>query len=121
MFHIGIGMKAHDDVLPLVDVRNQLLGIVLKAQEEVVTVMVMVGGSGELVLDAFPGGEVGGVLVAILPDGAPAGEDGGRSGGADLVGSGEAALEDAADHQGMGLGVEGVELGGDVGFWVDVR
>lgn len=74
----------------------------------------------ELVLDAFPGGEVGSVLVAVFPDGAPAGQYGCRSGGADLVGSGEAALEDAADHQGVRFHVEGVELGGYVGVRINV-
>ncbi|PKI31091.1 hypothetical protein CRG98_048518 [Punica granatum] len=34
----------------------------------------------------------------------------------DLGGGGEAAHEEAADHEGVGLGVEGVELGGDVGL-----
>lgn len=61
-----------------------------------VTVRVDVGG--ELVLDAFPGGEVGGLLVAVLPDGAPRLEDGAGGGGADLGRGGKAVLEEAADH-----------------------
>lgn len=75
----------------------------------------------ELVLDALPGGEVGGVLVAVLPDGAPGAEDGAGGGAADLVGGGESTLEDAARHEVVGLAVEGVELGGDVRLGVDVR
>lgn len=97
--------------------RNELLVIVLEAQE-FVTVLVDVGG--ELVLDALPGGDVGGVLVAVLPDGAPGLEDGAGRGGADLDGGGEAGVEDAPDHEGMGIRVEGVELGGDVGLRGDV-
>lgn len=98
--------------------RNELLGIVLET-EKLVTVGVDVGG--ELVLDALPGREVGRVLVPVLPDGAPRLEDGARRGGADLGRRGEAALQEAADHQGVGLRVEGVELGGDVGLRTDVE
>lgn len=76
--------------------RNELLRIVLEA-EEFVTVLVDV--SGELVLDPLPSREVSRVLVAVLPDGAPRLEDGARSGGADLRRRGEAALEEAADHE----------------------
>lgn len=98
--------------------RHELPGVVFKAEE-----LVSRGGveaSGELVLDAFPRGDVGGVLVAVFPDGAPGLEDGARGGDADLGGGGEAAFAEAEDHEGVGIGVEGVELGGDVGVWVDV-
>lgn len=92
---------------------NKLLGIVLEAKKLVASV-IHVGG--ELVLDPLPGGEVGGLLVAVLPDGAPGLEHGPRGGISDLERGGEAVLEDAADHEGVGLRVEGVELGGNVGL-----
>lgn len=109
-------METHDDFLPLVNMGNELLGVVLEA-EEFVTVRVDV--SGELVLDPLPSREVSGVLVAVLPDGAPGLEDGAGRGGADLRRRGEAALEEAADHEGVGLRVEGVELRRDVGLGAD--
>ena len=59
------------------------------------------------------------VLVAVFPNGAPQLQDGLWSGGADLHRRGQAMLEEAADHEGVGFRVEGVELGGDVGLWVD--
>ena len=75
---VGVGVVGHDDVLPLVEVRDELVRVVFEAEE------VGVGGNvvvrSELVLDAFPGGEVGGVLVAVLPDGAPGGEHGAGGG-----------------------------------------
>lgn len=74
---------------------HQQFEVVFEAQE-LITVGADMGG--ELVLDALPGGDVGGVLVAVLPDGAPTGEDGGGGGGSDLVGGGEAAPQEAADH-----------------------
>jgi hypothetical protein len=80
-----------------------------------------VGGRGELVLDALPRREVGGVLVAVLPDRAPRGEHGRRGGGADLVGGGGAAGGDAAQHEVVRGDGEGVELRGDVRRGVDCR
>lgn len=114
---VGVGVVGHDDVLPLVEVRDELVRVVFEAEE------VGVGGNvvvrSELVLDAFPGGEVGGVLVAVLPDGAPGGEHGAGGGGADVGGGGEAAEEEGAEHEGVGGGGEGVELGRDVGVGGD--
>lgn len=113
--------------------RNELGSIVLKTQVIVSNFVIGIGmiraksdvtvvvEDGEFVLDALPGGEIGGVLVAVLPDGAPAGEDGGRGGGFDFVGRGEAALENTGDHEGVGLLVESVELGGEVGERGDFR
>jgi len=80
-----------------------------------------VGRRGELVLDALPRGEVGGVLVAVLPDRPPGGEHGERRGAADLVGGGGAAGADAAQHEPVGGGAEGVELRRDVWGRVDGR
>lgn len=97
--------------------RNTLLRIVFEAKEFVTGVRVHV--RGELVLDSLPRGEVGGVLVAVFPDGAPRLQDGAWSGGADLRRRGQAVLEEAADHEGVGFRVEGVELGGDVGLRAD--
>lgn len=114
---VGVGVVGHDDVLPLVDVRDELVGVVFEAEEVGVGIRVVVGG--KLVLDAFPGGEVGGVLVAVLPDGAPGGEHGAGGGGADVGGGGEAAEEEGAEHEGVGGGGEGVELGRDVGVGGD--
>lgn len=96
-----------------------MLGIVFEAKELVTGGRVDVGR--ELVLDALPRGEVGGVLVAVFPDGAPGLEHGARRGGTDLGWGGEPVLEEAADHQGVRLRVEGVELGGDVGLRADVE
>lgn len=98
--------------------RNELLVVVLETQE-FVTVLVDMGG--ELVLDALPCGDVSGVLVAVLPDDPPGLENGSGRGGPDLGRVGEAALEKALDHEGMGLRVEGVELGRDVGLRGDVK
>lgn len=98
---------------------NELLRIVFEAKELVTVGRVDVGR--ELVLDALPRGEVGGVLVAVFPDSAPGLEHGPRRGGADLARGGEPVLQEAADHQGVGLRVEGVELGGDVGLRADVE
>lgn len=98
--------------------RHELPRVVLEAEELVARGRVE--ARGELVLDPFPGGEVGGVLVAVFPDGAPGFEDGARGGDADLGGGGEAAFAEAEDHEGVGVGVEGVELGGDVWLRVDV-
>lgn len=98
--------------------RNELLGIVLEA-EEFVTVLVDMGG--ELVLDALPRGEVSRVLVPVLPDGAPRLEHGSRRGGSDLSRVGEPALQEAPNHQGVGLRVESVELGRDMGLRTDVE
>lgn len=98
--------------------RHELPRVVFKAEE-----LVAGGGieaRGELVLDPFPRRDVGGVLVAVLPDGAPRFEDGARGGDADLGGGGEAAFAEAEDHEGVGFGVECVELGGDVRLRVDV-
>ena len=113
MFEIGVAVRGHNDLLPLINVRNELVRVVLEA-EEGVTVGIEV--RLELVLDALPGSEVCGFLVAVLPDGAPGLEDGAGGGVDDLGGGGEAAVEEGADHEGVGFGVEGVELGGDVGF-----
>lgn len=74
---------------------------------------------GELVLDALPRGEVGGVLVAVLPYRPPRGEHGGRGSGADLVDSGGAAREDAPQHEAVRRDGEGVELRGYVRGRVD--
>lgn len=98
--------------------RNELLGIVLET-EEFITILVDMGG--ELVLDALPSGEVSGVLVAVLPDGAPRLEHRSWRGGSDLGWGGEPALQEAANHQGMGLRVESVELGGDMGIGTNIE
>lgn len=118
VLEVGVSVEGGDDVLPLVNVRYELVWVVLEEEDWVAAAGVDVGI--ELVLDALPGGEVGCVLVAVLPDGAPGAEDGAGGGAADLVRGGEAALEDAAGHEGVGVAVEGVELGGDVGLGVDV-
>lgn len=86
--------------------------IVLEANEFITGIGIHV--RGELVLDPLPSGEVSGVLVAVLPHGPPRFEDGTRRSGSDLSGSGQAMLADAADHEGMGVGVESVELRGNV-------
>ena len=65
-------------------------------------------------MDSLPRGEVRGVLIAVFPDGAPRLKD-----GADLRRCGQAVLEEAANHEGVGFRVEGVELGGDVRLRVD--
>ena len=65
-------------------------------------------------MDSLPRGEVRGVLVAVFPDGAPRLKD-----GADLRWCGQAVLEEAANHEGVGFRVEGVELGGDVRLRAD--
>jgi len=116
---VGVGVVGHDDVLPLVDVGDELVRVVFEAEEVGVGGGVVVGG--EFVLDAFPGGEVGGVFVAVLPDGTPGGEDGAGSGAADVGGGGEAVEEEGAEHEGVGGGGEGVELGGDVGVGGDEK
>ena len=56
------------------------------------------------------------VLVAVFPNGAPQLQDGLWSGGADLHRRGQAMLEEATDHEGVGFRVEGVELGGESGW-----
>jgi hypothetical protein len=95
-----------------------LLSIVLETQK-FITVLVEV--SAELVLDALPGRDVSRVLISVLPDGAPRLEYVTRRGVSDLGRAGEPGLHEAPDHQGMGLGVEGVELGRDVGLRADVE
>ncbi|KAK7836067.1 coproporphyrinogen-iii oxidase 2, partial [Quercus suber] len=62
---------------------------------------------GVLVLDSLPRGEVRGVLVVVFPD------------DVDLCRCGQAVLEEAVDHEGVGFWVEGVKLGGDVGLRAD--
>ena len=99
-------MIARDYVLPLANVRDELLLSVVFEAEEIIAA----GDDGELVLDTFPRREVGGVLVTVFPDGAPRLEDGVWSCGADLGGGGEAVLEEAEGHEGVGGGVECVEL-----------
>lgn len=110
-------MESHDNVLPLINMGNELLRIVLEAKEFVTVVWIHV--CGELILDALPRGEVGGVFVAVLPDGTPRLEDGAWGCEADLRRCGEALLEEAADHEGVRFRVEGVELGGDVRLRAD--
>ena len=61
---------------------NGLIRIVFEAKEFVTGIGVHV--CGELVLDSLPSGQVSGVLVAVLPHGAPRFEDGARRGGSDL-------------------------------------
>lgn len=99
--------------------RNKLLGIILEVQELITGAGVDVGG--ELLLDALPRGEVGRVLVPVLPHRAPGLEDGAGRGGPNLGGGRQALLEDALDHEGVGIRVEGVELGRDVGVGANVR
>lgn len=101
-------MKARDNVMPLCNVGNKLLRIVFE-KKEFVTVFFVAAGA-ELVLDAFPRREEGGALVAVLPDGAPALEHRTRGRGADFVGGGETVLKDAADHEGVRVGIERVKL-----------
>ena len=108
-------MRLRDYVPPHADVGDALRGVGLEVE------VPPVGRRGELVLDALPRGEVGGVLVPVLPDGPPRGEHGERRGGADLVGGGGAAGEDAAQHEPVRGGAEGVELRGDVRGRVDDR
>lgn len=74
----------------------------------------------KLVLYTLPRGEVRCILVPVLPDGAPRLEDSAWGGDADLSRSRESMLADAADHERVRLGVEGIELGGDVGVGTDV-
>nr|POE45710.1 hypothetical protein CFP56_05599 [Quercus suber] len=62
------------------------------------------------VLDLLPCG----VLIAVFLDGVPRLQD-----GADLRQRGQAVLEEAANHEGVGFRVEGVELEGDVGLQAD--
>ncbi|KAJ1381521.1 hypothetical protein SESBI_45071 [Sesbania bispinosa] len=70
---------------------HELVGVVFEAEE---VVAVLVDGGGELVLDAFPGSEVSGFFVVVLPDIASRLEDDAWSGRADLSGVGETALEE---------------------------
>ena len=65
-------------------------------------------------MDSLPRGEVRGVLGAIFPNSVPRLKD-----GADLYRRGQAMLEEAANHEGVGFWVEGVELGGDVRLRAD--
>lgn len=114
---VGVSVVGHDDVLPLFHVGDELVRVVFETEE------VGVGGGvvvrGQFVLDAFPGREVGCVFVPVLPDGAPGGQNGARSGAADVGGGGEAVEEERAEHEGVGGWGEGVELGGDVGVGGD--
>ena len=112
---VRVGVRLRDYVPPHADVGDALRGVGLEVE------VPPVGRRGELVLDALPRGEVGGVLVPVLPDGPPRGEHGERRGGADLVGGGGAAGEDAAQHEPVRGGAEGVELRGDVRGRVDDR
>lgn len=82
-----------------------MLSVVFEAEE-----LVVAGDDGELVLDPFPRREVGGVLVTVFPDGAPRLEDGLWGCDADLGGGGETVLAEAEGHEGVGGGVECVEL-----------
>lgn len=110
---VGVGVEGHGYVLPLVDVGDALLGIVLEAKD---LVAVVVEAGGELVLDALPPCKVGGVLVAVLPHAPPGGQHRRRGGATDLVGRGVARLHEALHHQVVRLPVEGVELGRHMGF-----
>lgn len=112
---VWVGMRLRDYVPPLADMRDALRGVGLELE------IPPVGRSCELVLDALPRGEVGGILVPVLPHRPPRGEHGGRRGGADLLGGGGAAREEAPQHERMGGSGEGVELRGDVRRRVDVR
>lgn len=98
--------------------RNELLGVILEAKKFITGGGVHMGG--KLVLDALPCGEVRGILVSVLPDGAPRLEDSAWGGDADLSRGRESVLADAAEHEGVRLGVEGIELGGDVGVGTDI-
>eukprot|EP00256_Glycine_max_P032596 XP_006577394.1 glycine-rich protein DOT1-like [Glycine max] len=95
------------------------LSVLVYMQTEEVGVGGNVVVRSELIQGAFPGGEVDGVLIAVLPGTAPGGEDGGGIFGADVLGGGEAAEEEGAEHKGVGGRGEGVELGGDVGVGGD--
>lgn len=66
VLEVGVAVEGGDDVLPLVDVGHELVWVILEEEDRVAAAVVDVGT--ELVLDALPGGEVGGVLVAVLPD-----------------------------------------------------
>jgi hypothetical protein len=112
---VGVGVRLRDYVPPHADVGDALRGVGLEVK------VPAVGRSGELVLDALPRGEVGSVLVPILPDRPPGGEHGERRGAADLVGRCGAACSDAAYHEPVGGGAEGVELRRDVRDRVDRR
>lgn len=112
---VGVGVRLRDYVPPHADVGDALRGVGLEVK------VAAVGRRGELVLDALPRGEVGSVLVPVLPDGPPGGEHGERRGAADLVGGGGAARADAAQHEPVGGGAEGVELRRDVRGRVDGR
>lgn len=109
---VGVGVVGHDDLLPLLHVGDELVRVGLEAEEVGVGGGVVVGG--EFVLDAFPGSEIGSVLVAVLPDGAPGGQNVARGGVADVGGGGKATEEERAEHEGVGGWGEGVELRGDV-------
>lgn len=112
---VGVGVRLRDYVPPHADVGDALRSVGLEVK------VPAVGRRGELVLDALPRGEVGGVLVPVLPDRPPGGEHGERRGAADLVGGGGAARADAAQHEPVGGGAEGVELRRDVRGRVDGR
>lgn len=112
MAEVGVSMGCDDDVLPLFDMGDALRGIVLEEKHAT-------HAGVELVLNTLPRGEIGSILIPVLPDGAPGSEDGTWGRRADLVGGGDAALEDAVDHERMGVTVEGVELGGDVRGWIN--
>jgi hypothetical protein len=101
---VGVGVRLRDYVPPLADVRDALPRVGLEVEGP------PVGRRAELVLDALPSGEVGRVLVPVLPHRPPRGEHGGGRRGADLVGGRGAAGEDASQHERVRLGGEGVEL-----------
>lgn len=98
--------------------RNKLTRIVLETKK-----MATITGDAargfrhvdvELVLDALPRRPIGRVLVAILPNRAPAGEHGRRGRGSDLLRRRQSALNQALNHKSVRLLVEGVELGRDM-------
>ncbi|KAJ1381519.1 hypothetical protein SESBI_45069 [Sesbania bispinosa] len=74
---------------------DELVGVVFEVEE---VVSVLVDGGGELVLDAFPGSEVSGFFVVVLPGIASRLEDDAWSGKEDLSGGGEAALEEGLER-----------------------
>lgn len=100
-------MKTRNNVLPLTNMRNELLSIVLETEK---FVTVFVDRRRELVLDSLPRRQIRSVLVPVLPHRPPRLENGARRGGAYLTRRREAVLENATDHQRVRLGIKRVEL-----------
>ena len=119
MFKIRIAVKVHNNVLPLINMGNELIRIILEA-EKFITVG-RIDMNIELVLNPLPRSEVRRVLIPVLPDRPPAGKHRNWRSGADLLGRSWAAFAEALQHQSMRLLVESVELGGNMRLGANVR